>query len=149
MASNPTSATPSLPSASTTTPSSATSIPPSVLSSIPPLNTQPIELDSTPIDSPTAGRAPVQEMASVDLIGGDAATSSSSSRRRQKDGVSPGEEEDVYGELSGEVGMGKLEREKRAAALSKRSKDPAVLVDIPPGPQAEELEVVAAAAGVQ
>jgi len=84
-----------------------------------PINTNPVELDSTPV-SPIV----------------------------RKEGwkpskiVSPNEEEDeAYGELTGEKGGNEVVREKRKQLLAERSKDPAVLVDIPPTPRAEEYGV--------
>ncbi|KAF2258821.1 hypothetical protein CC78DRAFT_90982 [Lojkania enalia] len=64
--------------------------------------------------------------------------------------VSPGlgEAEDVDEEFLGEgKGAGRAVREKRAAMLANRSKDPAVLVDLPQEPTAEEVEAAKAMEG--
>ncbi|KAF2436699.1 hypothetical protein EJ08DRAFT_711805 [Tothia fuscella] len=88
------------------------------------INTAPVELDSTPV-SPVTRK---QSWKAPTTVGG-AST------------VSPDEEEETYAELSGEVGGNGVGREKRKKLLAARSKDPAVLVDLPQTPRAEEYEV--------
>jgi len=63
--------------------------------------------------------------------------------------VSPDEEEEeAYEQLTGEKGGNEVVREKRKQLLAERSKDPAVLVDIPPTPRAEEYEIAEEAMNV-
>ncbi|KAF2187109.1 hypothetical protein K469DRAFT_468646, partial [Zopfia rhizophila CBS 207.26] len=98
----------------------------------PAINETPVELDSIP-------------------------TSPQEVKRRDTDGsgrvgvVSPnlGEEEGIQEEFlgEGEKGEGGKLREKRAKMLATRSKDPAVLVDLPKDPTAEEVEAAKSAEG--
>ncbi|KAF2465082.1 uncharacterized protein BDR25DRAFT_198049, partial [Lindgomyces ingoldianus] len=98
----------------------------------PAINDTPVELDSVP----------------ASLKGG---------KRRNTAGegeggvVSPnlGEEEDINQEFLGEGkdGVSKELRAKRAAMLASRSKDPAVLVDLPQEPTAEEVEAAKSGEG--
>lgn len=60
---------------------------------------------------------------------------------------SPDLGDQVMEELSGIRGEGTREREKRAALLSSRSRDPAVLVDIPRDPNADEVAAANTIAG--
>jgi hypothetical protein len=88
---------------------------------VPAINAQPVELDGLPT-SP-------QEQAS---------------KRREMEGsrvLSPADE-DVEAEFlsEGGKGAGQLGREKRAAMLASRSKDPGVIVDVPDEPTAEAVE---------
>ncbi|KAF2836233.1 hypothetical protein M501DRAFT_987407 [Patellaria atrata CBS 101060] len=92
------------------TTTSAASIP-SIATSTPALNPEPIELDSSPVSKPT---------------------NPNGSRL-----TSPDEDFEVLREFGGDEGLGV--REKRAALLSARSLDPAVVVDIPDVPAAAEL----------
>lgn len=63
---------------------------------------------------------------------------------------SPADEDDIEAEFFGEggVGAGREAREKRAAMLANRSKDPGVIVDVPQDPTAEEVEAAKSADGV-
>ncbi|KAF2874686.1 hypothetical protein BDV95DRAFT_603487 [Massariosphaeria phaeospora] len=75
--------------------------------------------------------------------------------KRTEDGegvmISPGlgESDDVDEEFLGEGGRGagREVREKRAAVLATRSKDPSVIVDVPQEPTAEEVEAAKSADG--
>lgn len=60
---------------------------------------------------------------------------------------SPDTDDEVMEELSGVTGEGTREREKRAAMLASRSRDPAVLVDIPQDPNADEVAAANTIAG--
>jgi len=55
--------------------------------------------------------------------------------------VSPDLDEEAYGELSGEKGVNEVVRERRKQLLAERSKDPAVLIEPPQTPGAEEYEI--------
>lgn len=91
----------------------------------------PAELDSTPVPPDAEG----------------------SGRPRRKSGVNPDHDSDVYEHLSGEKGVGAREvsstcrgtstklitTQKREALLEERSRDPAVMVDPPEGPSADEI----------
>ncbi|KAF2653752.1 hypothetical protein K491DRAFT_501582 [Lophiostoma macrostomum CBS 122681] len=65
--------------------------------------------------------------------------------------VSPnlGEEDEIEAEFlgEGEKGVGKELKEKRAAILAARSKDPGVIVNMPDVPTAEEVEAAKSADG--
>lgn len=62
---------------------------------------------------------------------------------------SPADEDDIEAEFLGEgAGAGREAREKRAAMLANRSKDPGVIVDVPQDPTAEEVEAAKSADGV-
>ncbi|KAF2099622.1 hypothetical protein NA57DRAFT_75123 [Rhizodiscina lignyota] len=125
--------------------SSAAPLHPFIDTSTPAINAAPIELDSTPV-------SPVAKQYSWPISGGprsadtSATTPQSANSMGKKNGVSPDHDQEVYSELSGEVGVGLKEREKRAALLKERSQDPAVVVDLPQEPAADELEVVEAEA---
>ncbi|QDS68014.1 hypothetical protein FKW77_009440 [Venturia effusa] len=93
----------------------------SIDTSMPAINSFAVELDSTPV-SPVL-RKP------------DAADN------RKSKSIGPEEDEEAYEEMMGEKGEGGLLREKRKQLLADRANDPAVLVDIPPTPRAEEYEV--------
>ncbi|KAF1842744.1 uncharacterized protein K460DRAFT_134078 [Cucurbitaria berberidis CBS 394.84] len=63
--------------------------------------------------------------------------------------ISPADEEDIDAEFLGEGGnAGREAREKRAAILASRSKDPSVIVDVPQYPTAEEVEAAKSAEGM-
>ncbi|KAF2023391.1 hypothetical protein EK21DRAFT_29447, partial [Setomelanomma holmii] len=62
--------------------------------------------------------------------------------------LSPVDQEDIDGEFLGEgESAGRGFREKRAAMLASRSKDPGVIVDVPQDPTAEEVEAAKSADG--
>ncbi|TKA66201.1 hypothetical protein B0A49_06811 [Cryomyces minteri] len=96
----------------------------------PSINATPVELDGTPTS------AKKQDTVISPRSGGAARGSAT---------FSPDADDEVYAELNGEKGVGAVERERRAQLLSSRSRDPAVIVDVPQTPQAEELETVAKA----
>ncbi|TID17467.1 gb [Venturia nashicola] len=101
-----------------------TTIPNSTIDpSIKAINTFAVELDSTPV-------SPVLQKPD------------SASTNRKSKSLGPAEEdEEAYEEMMGEKGMAEEVRERRKQLLASRAKDPAVLVDIPPTPRAEEYEV--------
>ncbi|KAK3063058.1 hypothetical protein LTS18_002829 [Coniosporium uncinatum] len=125
----------------------------STKTSVPPINTEPVELDSTPVSSPIAQRTGSWTVMDAFPSSSPSATAdprriddaAGAAGRKEKSGFSPDLDDVVYGELSGERGVSEMERAKRAALLNSRSKDPAVLVDIPQVPAAEELAAAAAA----
>jgi len=88
--------------------------------SITPINSVAVELDSTPV-------SPILRKPDPTL--------------RKIKSISPEEDEEVYEELTGEKGENEVVREKRKRLLAERANDPAVLVDIPPTPRAEEYEI--------
>lgn len=104
---------------------------PYIDTSVPAINAAPVELDG--------GEA----VAVGDVVGGREGV--------KGQGVSPGlgEEEDIEQEFlgDGERGVGTQVREKRAAMLATRSKDPGVIVDVPNDPTAEEVEAAKIADG--
>ncbi|KAI9828734.1 MAG: hypothetical protein M1832_001839 [Thelocarpon impressellum] len=55
----------------------------------------------------------------------------------------PGADVDEYEALSGEVGAGAQRKEERDKVQAEKSKDPAVLVNIPALPAAQDYEVAA------
>ncbi|KAF2831630.1 hypothetical protein CC86DRAFT_342580 [Ophiobolus disseminans] len=62
--------------------------------------------------------------------------------------LSPADEDDIDAEFLGEgESAGRGVREKRAAMLASRSKDPGVIVDVPQDPTAEEVEAAKSADG--
>jgi len=97
-----------------------------------PLNSNPIELDSTPV-SPVirkeSWKSKAADMPSGRFSGGGGRV------------IGPDEDEEAYEEFSGEKGGNEVVREKRKKLLAERLRDPAVLVDIPPTPKAEEYEM--------
>lgn len=106
--------------------------------STPAVNAVAVELDGAPISSEITRTNTAKGMAGEGMT---------------KDGeggnVGLGEEEDINEEFlgSGERGAGKEVREKRAALLSTRSKDPGVIVDVPQDPTAEEVQAAKSAEG--
>ncbi|KAI9813114.1 MAG: hypothetical protein M1827_004334 [Pycnora praestabilis] len=64
-------------------------------------------------------------------------------KQRRGSSAEPGVDSDVYEELSGEKGMGRLWVEERAQIRAAKSKDPAVVVNIPNTPAAQDYEVAA------
>ncbi|KAF1829804.1 hypothetical protein BDW02DRAFT_469961, partial [Decorospora gaudefroyi] len=105
-----------------------------------PHKTSPAVATQTPLidtNTPAINHAPVE------LDGG--AISREDLERRATDGVGSrlmgGEEEDIDAEFLGEGGnTGREAREKRAAMLASRSKDPGVIVDVPQEPTADEVD---------
>ena len=100
--------------------------------STPAINAQPVELDGIP-------------------------TSPEELKRRETGGstsgggfISPADGEDIDAEFLGEggKGAGQIGREKRAAILASRSKDPGVIVDVPREPTAEEVEAAKSGDGM-
>ncbi|KAI9804020.1 MAG: hypothetical protein M1833_000301 [Piccolia ochrophora] len=90
-----------------------------------------VELDGSPI-TPTANTA----ASAHQLKGG---------RReppRRSSSAEPGKDIVEYEELSGEVGAGRLRAEEREKMRAEKSLDPAVLVNIPQTPDAQDYEVV-------
>ncbi|KAH7061734.1 hypothetical protein BKA63DRAFT_201388 [Paraphoma chrysanthemicola] len=62
--------------------------------------------------------------------------------------LNPADDEDIDAEFLGEgENAGRGVREKRAAMLASRSKDPGVIVDVPQDPTAEEVEAAKSADG--
>ncbi|KAF2807023.1 uncharacterized protein BDZ99DRAFT_573698 [Mytilinidion resinicola] len=98
---------------------------PSIDTSTPAINTEPIEMDA----SPTVERR------------GTGVSEEGEGRM-----FSPDQDDEILEEL-GVKGEGVGVREKRAAMLAARSKDPAVLVDIPHDPNAEEVAAANTVAG--
>ncbi|KAF2728273.1 hypothetical protein EJ04DRAFT_504313 [Polyplosphaeria fusca] len=98
----------------------------------PAINPSPVEIDGTAA-VPSSHHTSTTDSAKPDSI------------------VSPGlgEEQDIESEFLGEGGLpvGREVREKREAELAKRARDPAVLVDIPKEPNAEEVEAARSAEG--
>jgi len=94
---------------------------PPIDTSVPAINAQPVELDGLPT-SPQEQETKRREMGGSRVL-------------------SPADE-DVEAEFLGEggKGAGQLGREKRAAMLASRSRDPGVIVDIPDEPTAEAVE---------
>ncbi|KAF2498743.1 hypothetical protein BU16DRAFT_303679 [Lophium mytilinum] len=107
------------------TTSAATTSKPSIDTSTPAINTEPIEMDA----SPTVERR-------------ETGLSEEGEGRM----FSPDQDDEIMEEL-GVKGDGAGVREKRAAMLAARSKDPAVLVDIPHDPNAEEVAAANTTAG--
>lgn len=98
---------------------------------IPPVNPTPVELDGTPTTPPkSTQRTPNDVSAGGSTFSPDAAPADDEVLEAL-DGASPG--------------MRQREREKREREREARRRDPAVLVDIPQEPGAEELEVAAEA----
>jgi len=120
--------TPSSPTFVKHTTTDATSTHPFIDTTVAPINAAPVELDSTPVDSVS----PVERKESWKVKGD-----------RTSATISPDLDEEIYGELNGEKGGNGVSREKRKELLAARSKDPAVLVDLPQTPRAEEYEVAA------
>ncbi|KAL6703749.1 hypothetical protein ACN47E_009130 [Coniothyrium glycines] len=60
---------------------------------------------------------------------------------------SPADEDDEFVGEGGVLGSGRQAREKRAAILASRSKDPGVIVDVPQEPTADEVEAAKSADG--
>ncbi|KAH7372250.1 hypothetical protein BKA66DRAFT_468482 [Pyrenochaeta sp. MPI-SDFR-AT-0127] len=115
-----------------------------------PHKTSPAVATQTPLidtNTPAINAAPVE----LDGI----ATSVEELKRRQTgdsiggSGVlSPGDEEDIDAEFLGDgENASKEAREKRAAIIASRSKDPSVIVDVPQDPTAEEVEAAKSAEG--
>ncbi|RDI89472.1 hypothetical protein Vi05172_g161 [Venturia inaequalis] len=104
-----------------------TTIPNSTLdTSIKAINTFAVELDSTPV-------SPIQRKPDP---------SAAPLNNSKSKGITPAEEdEEAYEEMTGEKGMAGEVRERRKKLLAERANDPAVLVDIPPTPRAEEYVV--------
>lgn len=102
---------------------------PFIETSTPSINAQPVELDGTPTSPETLGRR------------------STDGRKSEERMFSPDMDDEVMEELSGVTGEGTREREKRAAMLASRSRDPAVLVDIPQDPNADEVAAANTIAG--
>jgi len=111
--------------------------------------TSPAVATQTPlIDTAT----PAINAAPVELDG--IPTSADALKRRTTDAssgggvLSPADEEDIDGEFLGEgERTGREAKEKRAAMLASRSKDPGVIVDVPTFPTAEEVEAAKSAEG--
>lgn len=102
---------------------------PFIETSTPSINAQPVELDGTSTSPETLSRR------------------STDGRRSEERMFSPDMDDEVMEELSGVTGEGTREREKRAAMLASRSRDPAVLVDIPQDPNADEVAAANTIAG--
>lgn len=97
------------------------------------INDAPVELDaSTPV-------SPEEAMKRRDTLGlGEQGSTGIKGSIR-----SPDDEQDIDAEfLGGGENTTKEAREKRAAILAERLKDPSVIVDVPKGPTAEEVEAV-------
>ncbi|KAF2109404.1 hypothetical protein BDV96DRAFT_235423 [Lophiotrema nucula] len=107
--------------------SSAAAVHPFIETSTKPINEFPVEIDGVP------------------------ASPKDVKRRGAGDIVSPGlgEEAEIEEEFlgDGERGVGKEVWEKRKQLLASRSQDPAVVVDIPQEPTAEEVEAAKSAEG--
>ncbi|KAI9803465.1 MAG: hypothetical protein M1825_001808 [Sarcosagium campestre] len=84
-----------------------------------------VELDSSPI----APAAPAQ-------------LGSLRKPPRRSSSAEPGADVAEYEEISGEVGAGSLRAEERAKIRAEKSQDPAVMVNIPQTPDAQDYEVV-------
>jgi hypothetical protein len=112
---------------------SAAAPPPRVLdTSTPAINAQPVELDGMPTTPEELRRR---------ATAGSTGVGSSSG---------PADGEDIDAEFLGEgaKGAGQIGREKRAAILASRSKDPGVIVDVPREPTAEEVEAAKSGDGM-
>jgi len=109
------------------TSASVASIKPFIETSTPAINSEPVEMDA----SPTVERR------------GTGMTDDGGEGRM----FSPDQDDEIMEELSGVRGEGTGVREKRAAMLASRSKDPAVLVDIPQDPNADEVASANTVAG--
>ncbi|KAF2203550.1 hypothetical protein GQ43DRAFT_438736 [Delitschia confertaspora ATCC 74209] len=107
------------------------------------INTEPIELDSTSVGLETVNSRGGGELKRTNTVG-------SRSGGTKKGGVSPDIEEEEAGVEVGVLGRGDVGelRAKRAQHLATRSKDPAVLVDLPQGPTADEVAAAQAVEGV-
>lgn len=101
---------------------------PHIDTSTPAINAAPVELDSIPTDAETVRRRGTGGSGGI---------------------LSPADEEDIDGEFLGEGGesVGRDVKEKRAAMLATRSKDPSVIVNVPQDPTAEEVEAAKSAEG--
>ncbi|EON64285.1 hypothetical protein W97_03516 [Coniosporium apollinis CBS 100218] len=95
--------------------------------SVPAINSTPVELDGTP----TSPSAPSHQR--------DLATATTT--------FSPTDDELLEALDGAAPGVRQREREKREREQEARRRDPAVLVDIPQEPRAEELEAAEAGAG--
>ncbi|KAH8732688.1 hypothetical protein GQ44DRAFT_696275 [Phaeosphaeriaceae sp. PMI808] len=105
-----------------TSPSVATRTP-LIDTATPAINDAPVELDGIPTSPEALKRRII-----------DAGTTGAGI-------LSPEEQEDIDGEFLGEgESAGRGVKEKRAAILASRSKDPGVIVDVPQYPTAEEVE---------
>ncbi|CAI6332157.1 unnamed protein product [Periconia digitata] len=143
--------TPSDPAANATfahkTSTAATTTTPFIDTSTPAINAAPVELDGASISPDQMSRkAGTKESQSTDL------PPSSGRERSGSVVVSPGLDEE--GEIEREfLGEGNVEesahvKQKRAAMLATRSKDPGVIVDVSnPNPTAEEVEAAKSADG--
>ncbi|ORY14547.1 hypothetical protein BCR34DRAFT_451434, partial [Clohesyomyces aquaticus] len=107
---------------------------PFIETSTPAINDTPVELDGVPTSPKEVKRRDTNGKEGGEGVG-----------------VSPGlgEQGDIDEEFLGEgkEGVGKEVMAKRAAMLASRSKDPAVLVDLPQEPTAEEVEAAKSAEG--
>ncbi|KAI9669258.1 MAG: hypothetical protein M1829_005135 [Trizodia sp. TS-e1964] len=99
------------------------------------ITSEPAELDGSPVEL----------VSSTSLRAGGLPNGVRKVRRGSS--ADPGVDVEEYEELSGEKGIGQVQREawvqERAKLQAKKSKDPAVMVNIPKSPAAQDYEVAA------
>ncbi|KAF2635344.1 hypothetical protein P280DRAFT_196685 [Massarina eburnea CBS 473.64] len=121
---------------------------PFIDTSTPAINSAPVELDGAPPSPDAAKQRTTDDSVAPGAAGGVASSNADGTHVA----VSPGldEEGEIEREFLGEGGMGEGDavREKRAAILAHRSKDPSVIVDVPRDPTAEEVEAAKSAEGL-